>query len=264
MLIDNKFIYLSLPRCASTAFHYSCLVNDINVQTNNSDWEESNAIIDFKSVDKKNLMDFIYHGHESINNLQNKFGIDYPVIAVKRERHERFYSLYKHTLSDLKRTGYHRIYEKFSKLSLDELFFFTKEDLLTKKQRWDVICDYLIDLKLLDDRIDISITSKSLKSEEEHLKLTTKGGYVINMIDILLTPISFWTNNNPNIKWFDFNEMDKMENWVSNILEKPFQLHSVNSSKHMECDVKLDDKFIEKYDSIYDYYDLPKKIKTLI
>ena len=70
--------------------------------------------------------------------------------------------------------------------------------------------------------------------------------------------ISCWTNNNQNIIWFDFNEMDKLENWVSEILKKPFKLHSINSSKQMECKITLNDEFKKKYDSIYNYYDFPK------
>jgi hypothetical protein len=170
MLIDNKFLYLSLPRCASTAFHYSCILNEINVQTHNGEWETANDKIDFKSIDKTSLMNYIYHGHESLIDLQNKFGNEYPIIAVNRDRHQRFYSLYKHILFDLKRMGFERIYEKFSNLTLDELFFFTKDDVATKKQRWDKICEYLIDLKLLDEKIDISVTSKFNKSNEEYFK----------------------------------------------------------------------------------------------
>lgn len=263
MFIDNKFIYLSLPRCASTAFHYSCLLNDLDVKTFNGSWEISNSDIDFKTVDKLKLMDYIYHGHESIINLQNKFGTNCPVIAVKRDRHERFYSLYKHVLFEFQRLGYHKCYDIFSKLSLDELFFFTKDDLTTKKQRWDKICEYLVKLNLLDEKIDISITSKFNKSEEEYFKINTKG-YIVNMIDILLTPISTWTNNDPNIIWFNIKELNELETWVSDILQKPFKMHSVNSSKHMECKIIFDDDFIKKYESIYDYYDTPKISKTLI
>jgi hypothetical protein len=32
MLIDKKFIFLSLPRCASTSFMITCLKNDILVE----------------------------------------------------------------------------------------------------------------------------------------------------------------------------------------------------------------------------------------
>ncbi len=263
MLVDNKFFYLSLPRCASTAFHYSCILNGVDVQTHNGDWEKANADIDFKKIDKVSLMNYIYHGHESLVDLQSKFGVDKPIIAVKRDRHERFYSLYKHVLFDLQRMGFTRLYEKFSKLTIDELFFFTKEDIVTKKQRWDIICDFLIGLGLLDERIDISVTSKFRKSEEEYFKSNTKG-YAINMIDILLTPISNWTNNDPNIIWFDFNKMNELEEWVSDKIGRPFQLHSVNSSKQMECEIVMNKEFIEKYNSVYDYYDFPKIEKTLI
>jgi hypothetical protein len=58
--------------------------------------------------------------------------------------------------------------------------------------------------------------------------------------------------------------MDKLENWVSQILKKQFKLHSINSSKHMESKIILNDEFKEKYDSIYDYYDFPKLKKSLI
>jgi hypothetical protein len=263
MLVDNKFIYLSLPRCASTSFHYSCIINNIGVKTNNGEWEVSNEHIDFNSIEKEDLMNHIFHGHETISDLQSKFGIDVPVIAVNRERHERFYSLYKHVLFDLQRMGFERIYDVFSKMTLDELFFFTKDDIINKKKRWDVICDFLIDLKIIDERIDISVTSKFNKSDEEFFKSNTNG-YAVNVIDILLTPISFWTNHNPNIIWFEFNKLNELDRWVSDKLGKPFKLHSVNSSKHMECNLTLDDNFVAKYNSIYDYYDLHKTTKTLI
>ncbi len=151
MLVDNKFLYLSLPRCASTAFNYSCILNNVNLQTFNGEWEKSNLTIDFNSIEKSKIMNHIYHGHESISDLQSKFGDEYPVIAVKRQKHERFFSLYKHVLFDLQRTGFHRIYDVFSNMTLNQLFFFTKDDLISKKKRWEVICDLLIDLKLLEE-----------------------------------------------------------------------------------------------------------------
>jgi hypothetical protein len=263
MLVDNKFIYLSLPRCASTAFHYSCIVNDINVQTFDTKWESQNSNIDFKSINKLDLMYHILHGHESLYHLQSKFGKNHPVISVRRQRHERFYSLYKHILFDLKRTGFHEIYEKLSNLTVDELFFFTKEDIITKKQRWDKINEFLYDLKLLDKKINIK---KSLKIGESYVDFLKNNvsEYAINVIDILLTPYSYWTNNNQNIIWFEFDELNKLEEWVSTTLEKPFILHSVNSSKHIDSKITLNDDFIIKYDSIYDYYDLPKLTKTII
>jgi hypothetical protein len=254
MLIDNKFIYLSLPRCASASFHYSCILNDLSVQTY-GDLQLLNNNIDFKSVDKKELMNYLHHGHESIIDLQNKFGNKYPIISVKRQRHERFYSLYKHVLFDLKRMECYKAYEKLCNFSLDELFFFTTNDIISKKQSWETISNYLIDLKLIDKKIDISKYKEYKKSKDYE---------IINIINILLTPQLRWTNNNQNIIWFDFNELNKLEEWISITLKKPFILHSVNSSKHMDGNIKLDDAFVKKYNDIYDYFDIQKNKKTLI
>jgi hypothetical protein len=88
--------------------------------------------------------------------------------------------------------------------------------------------------------------------------------YTINIIAILLTPISHWTNNNPNIIWFEFNELHKLSEWVTNIIGKPFKIESLNSSKHIKCNIELNDDFIKKYDDIYNFYDIQKNNKTLI
>lgn len=263
MLIDNKFIYVSLPRCASTAFHFSCILNNIETQNATNEWNVQNAKVDFSKIDKLEIMNHIHHGHESINELQNKFGTEYPIIAVRRDRHERFYSLYKHVLSDFKRLGLDKFYDAFSKVSLEELFFFTKEDLINKKIRWEAISNFLIKLNLLDEPIDVSVTLPHRKHLVDYWR-QEKNAYVVNIIDILITPISAWTHNNSNIKWFDFNDLSKLEEWVSNKIDKPFKMHHVNSSKHIECDITLNEDFIEKYNTIYDYYDIQKSKKTLI
>ena len=55
-----------------------------------------------------------------------------------------------------------------------------------------------------------------------------------------------------------------MEKWVSDKIGKEFNLKQVNSSQHIECSLKLNQNFKERYNSIYDYYDIPKNSKTLI
>ena len=55
-----------------------------------------------------------------------------------------------------------------------------------------------------------------------------------------------------------------MEEWISNKIEKPFKLENFNSSKKVECNIKLDNYFINRYNAIYDIHDLRKSQKTLI
>jgi len=91
-----------------------------------------------------------------------------------------------------------------------------------------------------------------------------KDSYMMTMIYILINPTSFWHNNDNNIIWFEFDKLKEFEEWVSDKLGINFVLEKSNGSQHFDCNLKLDDNFIKLYDSIYDYYDLPKQIKTLL
>jgi hypothetical protein len=253
MLIDNKFIYVSLPRRGSTSFHYSCILHNFEIKSTEPNWEIENSKIDFNNINESDIMNYIAHGHEPLNEIYRKFGFNFPVIAVNRNRHNTFYSLFKHAIFDLERAGFNKVSQHFSNLSSNDLFFWNTDDLVSKKRRWETINDYLYKNELISDTKVIPKTL-SLYSEE----------YIINILDILLTPASFWHNHNKNIIWFDMDNLSEMEEWISDITKKPFKLKKVNSSKHIDCNLKLDNEFVKKYNSIYDYYDLPKTNKTLI
>lgn len=247
MLVDNKFFYISLPRCGSTSFHYSCIMHGINVKSLNADSNFINSKVDFTNVETSDIMNFIDHGHDPLIELQKKFGYTLPVIAVNRNKYERFYSLYKHLIFDLNRVGLTDLSYKFSNFTLDELFFFTKNDLISKDVRVRKISKYLFDNQYKTNNLKFELFD-----------------YVVNIFDILLTPISYWTNNDPNIIWFEIYELHKLNEWVTTIIGRPFKIESLNSSKHIKCNIEFNEDFIKKYDSIYDYYDIQKKDKTLI
>jgi hypothetical protein len=245
MLVDDKFLYISLPRCGSTSFHYSCILNGLEVKNLDIRADFDNSKIDFTSIDESKIMNFIDHGHSPLFELQKKFGYDLPVISVTRNKYERFYSLYKHIIFELNRIELTDLSYKFSKFRLDELFFFNVEDIMTKQTRHRAIEQFLF----------------SLTNELKHDELYR---YVINIIDILLTPISYWHNHNKNIIWFNIDEMHKLEEWVSNITNIEFKIKHVNSSSFIESDIKLDSEFMLKYDYIYEYYESPKSNKSII
>lgn len=253
MLVDNKFIYINLPRCGSTSFHYSCILHDLDLKNMNDEWNNINSKIDFKTIDEKNIMDVIGHGHEVLPLLRKKFGFHYPVIAVKRDRHDAFYSLYKHVIFDLKRANALEAYEYFKNMGLDELFFYKTEEISSPEKRLHLINDFLLRNKLIKRGVTSS-KNMTLYSEE----------YVVNIIDILITPFSHWHNHDKDIIWFDIKDLSSMEKWVSDKIGKPFNLRQVNSSQHIDCVLKLDEDFKDRYNKIYDFYDLPKEKMTLI
>jgi hypothetical protein len=55
-----------------------------------------------------------------------------------------------------------------------------------------------------------------------------------------------------------------LEEWVSNKLGIEFKLEQSNSSKHFDSKLSLNEAFIKKYNEIYDIYDTPKVVKTLL
>jgi hypothetical protein len=229
------------------------MLHDLELKNMTDEWNKINAKIDFKKIDENNIMDLIGHGHESISLLRKKFGFEYPVIAVKRDRHEVFYSLYKHVIFDLKRANALHVYEYFKNMTIDELFFYKTEDISTPEKRLRVINDFLLKNKLIERGVTSS-KNMTLYSDE----------YVVNIIDILITPSSHWHNHDRDIIWFDIKDLGSMENWVSEKIGKPFHLKQVNSSQHIDCVLTLDESFKSSYNRIYDFYDLPKEKMTLI
>ena len=244
MLVENKFIYISLPRCASTAFMASCVKHnldikhydifyDMNTQLIYSQYDNISEI-PFEDFDKK-----FNHNHEPIRLLREKFGYYHDVISVRRNKYERFISLYKFILKKFHQYGNLDVVNRLSNLTMDEILLYKTNDLQSSESIKEVVEIFIKNYKL-----NINDPGKTL-------------------LKILITPYSNWHNHDPNIIWFDFNELYKLEEWVSNKLNMDFKLMNLNTSQHFDSKLKLNDKFKEKYDSIYLPYDEVKNVKTL-
>ena len=239
MLVENKFIYISLPRCASTSFAISCAKNRLNVKTLMNDHEIGYNNIDI-TLDNEMIADSFHHYHEPLDYLESKFGNNYEVISVKRNRYERFLSLWYHIIDEENRTGLIENYNKLIKMDENDIFFdITPSDVLPES-----IQPYVTNF----------ITNH---------KLTEYDGRLANRISILFLPCSTWHQHHKKIIWFDIENLYKLEEWVSNKLNINFKLEKINSSKHFIGNLKMNANFIEKYNTIYNGFDLTKTIKTL-
>lgn len=243
MLIDNKFIYISLPRCASTSFMVSCIKNDISINHFNEKYDEQLKYINNKS-NSENLSDILLHAHERCSNLITKFGKHYDIISVKRNRYERFISTWEHIIHELEKMEEYTTSNKFKNFDENDFFKYESYDVLNDSNLRKYANNFL-----KNNNIKLSNNNQS---------------YLLNMLYIQLSPLSNWHNHNSNIIWFDFEKLNELEEWVSSKLKKPFKLEKTNSSKHIECNLKLTDTFIKKYDNIYNVYDFKKEEKTLI
>jgi hypothetical protein len=244
MLVENKFVYISLPRSASTSFMIACGKNGLKLNHFNEMVDTIYNTMDWKQ-DNEKIADSLAHLHQPITTWKDKWK-DYEIISVNRNRHQRFVSLLEHVVDELYRIGETKIGENLQNITIDKLFFYKGENLF----------DYANVLKLVKDFAKILNVYNCVKNKNTI-------GYILNMLKILINPIFYYHNFDPKIIWFDFNELHKLEEWVSNKLNIDFKLEKINSSKKYKLNFKIDDKFIEMYNSTYDLYDIPKTKKTL-
>lgn len=243
MLVDNKFLYINLPRCASTSFVISSHRRNISLEYYTNDVKPFNDSVDI-NLPNEELADSLMHPHEAIYRLEEKFGNTFDIISVKRDRHERFISLWKHILDEVHRTGDLHSFDILRNLNENEIFTFTSNDIAVKSNE----------------------TRKKIINEKfvDKFGLSKDNPYLSTILEIALTPYSHYHNFDSRIIWFDFNELNKLEDWVSNKLQLDFKLDKINSSQHFDCNLKLNDSFIKKYNSIFDRFDLHKNNKTLL
>ena len=243
MIVDKKFIFISLPRCASTSFMITCLKNKIPIEHLNSNFD--NQLIKINEWEKMNneeLSDSLLHAHEPLYKLQEKFGVTNQIISIRRNNYDRFLSLWKHIIDELYRIKKLDIADIFSKLTTNHIFENIKSnDIYNSENRYKVIDNFLT-----------------------KLEISKKESYIKNMLDILFTPIVELTNGNPNIIWFDIDNLVELENWVSNKLNTDFRMEKINSSKHFNSAIQINGEFKEKYDNLYKEFDQRKINKTLI
>jgi hypothetical protein len=135
-------------------------------------------------------------------------------------------------------------------LTVDDLLFYKTEDLVSVDSTVKIINEFFVKVGL-----NSGVKNSTEKYGDE---------YFVNMMYTLFQPESVWHNNDSKVIWFDFNKLNEMEDWVSNKIGKNFKLERCNTSSYCNPKLVLNDEFIEKYNNIYNFYDLPKTIKTLI
>lgn len=242
MLVDGKFIFINIPRCATTSFKLTCERN--NIPTVNANFDLKGLGSDFYnlSVTKE------AHGHEPLNILYEKFGENLPVVAIRRNKYERLYSFWKQIVSMydkiceiLPKENNIKTREKLRSIKSEDLFFFDEKrySLINEKDVSDLI-------KVFADRCEIEY--------DFNLDNYMKGFY--------LHP-QYLHLDDPRIIWFDFKKLHEFEKWVSSILGLEFKMENINSSQKIECELKLDQDFINHYERVFSRYEKPKKETTL-
>lgn len=247
MLVDNKFIYVNIPRTGTSSFQVSCLTQGIDLKWVSK--QLTNLSKDTSIIEHNKR---IPHIHEPLHILKQEFGDKFPIVGVKRNRHEQFLSLWGHVLGIIKTDYSEKIYNRISTLTSKDILDFSSEDISSKDKTALLVIDFLN-----KHNINLSIKRNNCNYVSNN-KVT-----IVDLFRILFVPSSTWHNHDPSIIWFDFNNMEKLEEWTSMTLNKNFKLVNINSSNHIDNALKYDIEFKQSYNRIYDMYDLYKTSQTL-
>ena len=236
MLIGNSFLFLSIPRAASTSFEQSCMHHRIPIDY----YKDGIASKQFAIGISPKL-----HVHRTISNMHKLYGNSYETIAIKRDPIKRFISAWKFVIKKVSQIN--RVYgEILSNISFKEFEYFWNQNFNTS-------------IDLFDKDRCVSFFTSILG---ENIIENPIYSDIFPILTQTFQPDVFWHQNNESIKWFNFNtEFKELEMYVSDMTHTSFQLVTSNHTITTLSNIKEDNDLIQFY---YSKIDVPQKLKTSI
>ena len=216
MLIENKFVFLAIPKCATMSFEDACLKN--------------NFIIDYSPYELYNrgMLNGVKpttHSHVPMYKLREIHGHNYPFVTIVREEVSRFVSAWKHILKIIKHTDI-EFYNILKNVGNDEFCYH--------------FGNHFKNLILTKEGVTLFLNQFSNKKHHEK--------HVIDIFVSVFTPVVDWTNNDTTLIKFSFeNEIPQFEKWVSEMCNIDFKLSHINDTKGIETNLIKDDFLIDFY-----------------
>ena len=218
MLVDNKFIFISIPRCATVSFERTCINNRLELDFNPH-------ILATKQLKNSGIAK--YHSHTKYSTYKELYGDRYPIITINRNPIDRFISGWKYVLLEVQKID-KTLYNRLTNLSNEEfIFYFLK---------------YFENLKITDTNVQqfFNVFVPGFKLNRNLLvKFKT-----------ILVDNSHWTENADEIIYFNFeNELPNLEQWVSEKCNIDFKLLHVNDTKKVDLTLIKNQRFIDFYNN---------------
>jgi hypothetical protein len=216
MLVDNKFIFISIPRCATLSFEYSCINNGLELNFN------PHMLATKQFRDNKTPS---YHSHVRYSEYKKIYGDKYPIITINRNPVDRFISGWKYVLLEVQRTD-KNLYDRLVNLSNEEFMFH--------------FLNYFKNLQFSETNIQ-----QFFKQFNPDFKSTRN---LLVKFKTILVDNSHWTENADEIINFSFEEeIPKLEQWVSEKCDIDFKLLNVNDTKKVDLTLIKNQRFIDFY-----------------
>lgn len=233
MLVDNRFIFLAIPRCATNSFEKTCLSHNLEL-------DYRPFLLLTKEVRETSTPTF--HSHTKYVDYKTMYGDKYPIITITRNPIDRFISGWKFVLKEIDLTN-KSLYRQLSQLGNEEFFrLFSK---------------YFKNMKFYENSIygfaseftDNFVLTRNLQS-----KFST-----------VLLDNGFWTNNSKDITYYNLeSDIPELEKWVSEECGIDFKMIHMNDTNDITTNLVKNQDFIDFYYSELVPISNQKTVKTLI
>ncbi len=219
MLVDNKFLFLKIPRTATVAFERSCFLAGLSINY------PADNILAQRQADKG--IEPRRHAHQTISKLREHFGDNYPVIAIERDPLERFLSAWKYVIQ-----------------------FISEEHLEASKALSQIGTSSFIDA--WQSEIGYNFNLQDIDKCSNFFKKLIKGGipyskntYMI-FTSVMTSPVR-WHENDPSILYFKMKENKVLEEYVREVTGKPFEFIITNHTKTIDTKLTIDSALEDFY-----------------
>lgn len=219
MLVDNKFLFLKIPRTATVAFERSCFLAGLSINY------PADNILAQRQADKG--IEPRRHAHQTISKLREHFGNNYPVIAIDRDPLERFLSAWKYVIK-----------------------FISEEHLEASKALSQIDTKSFIDA--WQSEIGYNFNLQDIDKCSNFFKKLVKGGipyskntYMI-FTSVMTSPVR-WHENDATILYFKMKEIPMLEQYVRNVTGKPFEFIITNHTKTIDTKLSINSALEDFY-----------------
>lgn len=241
MLIEENFIFLSIPRCASRAFEVSCINSGIEIRYLNN-----------RQIRKNGYTNNIpnTHSHQSNSDLRARFlSDDYEMISIYREPIERLISAWKYVLGSFMLVD-NDVYMRLSEMNNKEFITSFNKSIKSVSE-----IDYE-DNKYRSFYRFFGEIIKGVNLDDEKFTNPKK------IFQYVMQPVSVWTENDVKIRMFDIKHLGALEDYVKEKTGKDFKMERLNDTKGIITNLVNDDTLREFYFEKFEKKQ--KQIKSII
>lgn len=244
MVINNKVVFIPIPKNASWSVEDTCINYGLDLKYPNTLWQNS---IKFNTNNTKR------HIHSTIDSLIDTFGTNFEYVCIVRDSTDRFISAWKFFIESMVFSVNSTLGEKLKNVGNNFIINFIKENYTEFCKVYNSLESRRLLLIKLVDELGIS---KEYPIDEGFIKR-----YNLHM-STFVSQYQWITNDKVNVRQFEFKKLTEFEEYISEQLNVEFKLTHRNKTELNYCAVTRTPELVEFVDKYID--GAVKRTKSII